>query len=319
MRNVILVTGANGQIGSALIPKLQEIYGFDNIIASDLDIQPSVHSLYECLDVMNMQRLQEVINSYNVTQIYHLAAILSAKGEQHPLSTWNINLQTFINVLEVSKKNTINKVFYPSSIAVFGSVADRNHTAQATCLNPSTVYGMSKAAGENWAQYYTLRYKLDVRSLRFPGIISYQSLPGGGTTDYAVEIYHKALLDNKYTCYLEKDTMLPMMYIDDAIRGTIELMESTKEALNYNTAYNIAAVSYSPSEVADSIKKFLPTFNIEYSPDYRQQIASNWPKAINDMEARRDWNWRHEFNLDQITKVMLTNLSHLIKKEAVVS
>ena len=317
MKEVILVTGANGQIGSVLVPKLQEIYGLNSVIASDLIGNSSFTGVFEYLDVLNIKRLQEIVRTYKVTQIYHLAAILSAKGEQNPLETWDINMITFLNVLEISRINKIDKVFYPSSIAVFGSEANREYTPQATCLNPSTVYGISKASGENWAQYYTLRYNKDVRSLRFPGIISHQTLPGGGTTDYAVDIYHKAVTDQNFSCYLSQDTMLPMMYIDDAIRGAIELMEAPKNVLKSSTAYNIAAVSYTPEEVANSIKTYYPSFQMTYAPDYRQHIASNWPKVINDNEARNDWKWEHEYDLELITQSMLKNLRLQYKQKEV--
>ena len=315
MKTTILVTGANGQIGSVLVPHLQEIFGYNNVIASDLITNPRIDSIFEKLDATNAEKLHEIVTKYKINQIYHLAAILSAKGEENPLLTWNTNMITLMNVLEIARINRIDKVFFPSSIAVFGDLAEKNNTPQSSFLNPATVYGISKASGEIWAQYYCLKYGLDIRSLRFPGIISYQSAPGGGTTDYAVDIYHKAVLNKKFSCFLKEDTILPMMYIDDALRGTIEFMETPKELIKTKTSYNLAAVSYAPKDVALSIKKYFPGFEIEYVPDNRQAIADKWPRLIDDQEAKNDWNWKHEFNLDAITKTMLTALSDKYKGE----
>ena len=278
MKTTILVTGANGQIGSVLVPHLQEIFGYNNVIASDFITNPRIDSIFEKLDATNAEKLHEIVTKYKINQIYHLAAILSAKGEENPLLTWNTNMITLMNVLEIARINRIDKVFFPSSIAVFGDLAEKNNTPQSSFLNPATVYGISKASGEIWAQYYCLKYGLDIRSLRFPGIISYQSAPGGGTTDYAVDIYHKAVLNKKFS-------------------------------------YNLAAVSYAPKDVALSIKKYFPGFEIEYVPDNRQAIADKWPRLIDDQEAKKDWNWKHEFNLDAITKTMLTALSDKYKGE----
>lgn len=308
MKESILVTGANGQIGSVLIPKLQGIYGYDNVIASDLYENLNNDGIFEIIDANDIKRLQEVVVKYNVTQIYHLAAILSAKGEENPLSTWNINMSTLMNILETGRLFQINKIFFPSSIAVFGNSAEKTNTPQSSFLDPETVYGISKAAGENWIQYYSLKYNMDIRSLRYPGIISYQSLPGGGTTDYAVDIFHKAVQGETYTCFLKEDTKLPMMYIDDALRGTLEFMEAPKASIKTKTSYNLAGVSFAPKDVVDSIRTHIPDFKIIYKPDARQLIADKWPKSINDEEARIDWNWNHNYDLKSITEIMLTQL-----------
>lgn len=308
MYSTILVIGANGQLGSVLVKALQDKYGKERVIASDLKGRDGFDGLFEIIDATDIERIQEVVSQYQVTQIYHLAAILSAKGEGNPLKTWQINMTTLFNVLEVARLNNLDKVFYPSSIAVFGQAAPQNNTPNNTCLDPATVYGMSKAAGENWGQYYFIKYGLDVRSIRYPGIIGYQSLPGGGTTDYAVEIYHKAVLSEPFTCFLKKNTTLPMIFMEDAVRATIELMETPTENIKTRTSYNIAGTSFSPSEIAFEISKILPNFKIEYKPDFRQQIADKWPKSIDDALARNEWNWKPKYNLSTITKIMIEKL-----------
>lgn len=315
MDNIILVIGANGQLGSVLTRALQDKYGSKNVIASDISEQKTTKGIFELIDATNMDRIQEVVSKYNVTQIYHLAAILSANGEANPLRTWDINMKTLLNVLEVSRKNNIDKVFYPSSIAVFGSGATQENTPNDAYLDPATVYGISKTSGENWAQYYYLKYGLDIRSIRYPGIIGYQSLPGGGTTDYAVDIFHKAVLDETYTCFLSENTTLPMMYIDDAVNATIALMEAPKEAVKIRTSYNIAGVSFSPKEVVSEIQKRIPNFNIIYAPDFREEIAKSWPKSIDDSAANADWGWTPEYNLSEITDVMIHALNDYYNKE----
>lgn len=308
MYSTILVIGANGQLGSVLVKALQDKYGKERVIASDLKSRDGFDGLFEIIDATDIERIQEVVSQYQVTQIYHLAAILSAKGEGNPLKTWQLNMTTLFNVLEVARLNNLDKVFYPSSIAVFGQAAPQNNTPNNTCLDPATVYGMSKAAGENWGQYYFIKYGLDVRSIRYPGIIGYQSLPGGGTTDYAVEIYHKAVLNEPFTCFLKKNTTLPMIFMEDAVRATIELMETPTENIKTQTSYNIAGTSFSPSEIAFEISKILPNFKIEYKPDFRQQIADKWPKSIDDALARNEWNWKSKYNLSTITKIMIEKL-----------
>lgn len=308
-----LIIGAGGQLGTVLTQKLRALYGKDNVVTSDLRpiAQPTTigeSGPFEIIDATDQDRIAEVIKKYEINEIYHLAAILSAKGEQNPLGTWDINMKTLFNVLEVSRSLGVNKVFYPSSIAVFGSEVDQQNTPQASFLNPSTVYGISKAAGENWAQYYFHKYGLDVRSLRYPGVIGYQSLPGGGTTDYAVDIYHKAVAGEHYACFLKEDATLPMIYMDDAIRATIELMQAPKENIKTRTSYNLAGMSFSPTEIADAIKKIYPDFSISYEPDFRQEIASSWPQSIDDTPARADWGWKPAFDLESMTADMIKNL-----------
>ena len=314
MDTKILVIGANGQLGSVLTRELQKKYTMENVIASDLRENEDYRGIFEVIDATDIHRIEDVVTKYKITQIYHLAAILSAKGEETPLATWDINMKTLFNVLEVSRKNTIDKVFFPSSIAVFGEGAPLENTPDDAYLNPATVYGISKAAGENWAQYYFLRYGLDVRSIRYPGVIGYQSLPGGGTTDYAVDIYHKAVLKEDFNCFLEKDAVLPMIFMDDAIRATIELMEAPKDSITVRTSYNIAGISFSPEEVVAEIRKLYPDFNVKYEPDFRQEIASRWPKSIDDASATEDWGWQSEFDLKDITEIMIQKLQGKYKK-----
>ncbi|AUP77693.1 NAD-dependent epimerase/dehydratase family protein [Flavivirga eckloniae] len=313
MGKTVLVIGANGQVGSVLTEALQDKYGKENIIASDLRKREDFDGIFEVIDATNFDRIKEVVTEYKVTQIYHLAAILSAKGEENPLRTWDINVKTLLNVLEVARICNIEKVFYPSSIAVFGNSAPRNNTPNDAYLDPTTVYGISKVDGENWAQYYHVKYGLDVRSIRYPGIIGYQSLPGGGTTDYAVDIYHKAVLNETFTCFLNEDTALPMIFIDDAIRATIEIMEAPAEHIKIRTSYNVAGISFSPKDVALEISELCPGFKIDYKPDFRQDIADNWPKSIDDSEARMDWNWKPDYNLCSITETMISKLKEQYK------
>ncbi|MFI1773276.1 NAD-dependent epimerase/dehydratase family protein [Thalassobellus citreus] len=314
MNTKILIIGANGQLGSVLTTALQDKYGLENVIASDLRKAEHNHGIFEIIDATDYDRIQHVVTQYKISQIYHLAAILSARGEENPLQTWDINTKTLLNVLEISRLNDIEKVFYPSSIAVFGDAAPKQDTPNDAYLNPSTVYGISKVDGENWAQYYFLKYGLDVRSIRYPGVIGYQSLPGGGTTDYAVDIYHKAVLKESFTCFLNDDTTLPMIYMDDVIRATIELMEAPLEHIKIRTSYNIAGVSFSPKDVALEISKIFPDFTITYKPDFRETIAKNWPKSIDDSQAQTDWGWQPNYNLEAITKDMISALTDYYKK-----
>jgi nucleoside-diphosphate-sugar epimerase len=311
----ILITGASGQLGSVLTKKLQEKYGHDNVIASDLRINLSFDGIFEVLDATDFGALSAIVLKYKITQIYHLAAILSANGEKSPLSTWDINMKSLFNVLEVSRLMNIDKVFFPSSIAVYGIDAPKIKTPQDYVLAPSTVYGISKVAGENWANYYYERYNLDIRSIRYPGVIGYQSLPGGGTTDYAVDIFHKAVKKEEFECFLNATTVLPMIYMDDTIRATIELMESPKENITVRTSYNLSGLSFSPEELAKSIQKIYPNFKIFYKPDFRQKIAESWPSSIDDSMARNDWNWKPQFDINALTNVMIEELE---KKYAIV-
>jgi nucleoside-diphosphate-sugar epimerase len=307
----ILVIGAGGQLGTELTKALAEKYGNENIIATDF--QDAVkdkftYCRFETLNVMDKAALASIVETHSVTQIYHLAAILSAAGEKNPLQAWDLNMVGLLNVLEIAKTHTIEKVFWPSSIAVFGPNTIQEQTPQQTFKDPNTVYGISKLAGEHWCEYYYNTYGVDVRSIRYPGLIGYKSLPGGGTTDYAVDIYHKAALSEKFTCFLDKDTYLPMMYMDDAINATLQLMEVSKESLSIRTSYNISGMSFSPKEIYESILAFYPNFEIEYQPDFRQQIADSWPNSIDDSVARKDWNWKPAYNLSSMTATIVKNL-----------
>ena len=305
----ILIIGANGQIGSVLTETLREHYGTDHVIASDIREKEEPTGPFELINVLDKDRLNEVVDQYGITQIYHLAAILSAKGELNPLGTWDINMNGLFNILELAREKSIDKVFYPSSIAVFGPTTPPNQTPQDTVLTPTTVYGMSKVAGEYWTNYYYLKYGLDVRSVRYPGIIGYQSMPGGGTTDYAVDIFHEALDNSAYTSFLDKNTALPMIYMEDAIRATIELMHADAARVKVRTSYNLAAMSFTPEQIAQEIQKHIPDFKMSYAPDYRQAIADSWPNSIDDQVARQDWGWKEQFGLGEMVQDMLKNLS----------
>lgn len=307
----ILVIGASGQIGVELTLALRKIYGNNNVIASDLrEENPLLAGTgpYVSMDVMNKEMLHVQVIRQGITQIYLLAAILSATGEKNPALAWHLNMQGLLNVLDIAKEEKLTKVYWPSSIAVFGPTSPRQLCPQKTVIEPITVYGISKYAGEFWCNYYFNKYGVDVRSLRYPGLISYKSAPGGGTTDYAVEIYIDALEDKKYKCFLSPDTYLPMMYMPDAIRATIELMEAPKDKIDIRTSYNVSAMSFSPSEIAEEIKKHIPDFEISYAPDYRQEIANSWPQSIDDSVARSNWGWKPEYDLALMTKDMLQNL-----------
>lgn len=310
----ILITGANGQIGAVLTASLREAYSEQAVLATDVRKPLEDTGPFEILDVLYPNRFRELITRYNVTQVYHLAAILSAKGEQHPQQAWDINMRGLFNVLELAKEQHL-RVFFPSSIAVFGPSTPRHQTPQDTVTQPTTVYGISKGAGENWCQYYHLRYGVDVRSVRYPGIIGYQSLPGGGTTDYAVEIFHAAVKGNPFTCFLKDDARLPMLYMDDAIRGTLEVMDAAQDQIQIRTSYNLAGISFTPAEVAAEIQQYYPDFQITYEPDFRQHIAESWPATIDDSQARADWGWVPHFDLKAMTRDMLERLAaHYVEK-----
>ncbi|MDA3616738.1 NAD-dependent epimerase/dehydratase family protein [Polluticaenibacter yanchengensis] len=311
VKEKILVIGASGQIGVELTMALREIYGNNNVIASDLREQnPLLEGTgpYVSLDVMNKEMLHVQIIRQNITQVYLLAAILSATGEKNPNLAWNLNMQALLNVLDIAREEKLHKVYWPSSIAVFGPTSPKKDCPQQTIIEPTTVYGISKYAGEFWCNYYFQKFGVDVRSLRYPGIISYKSAPGGGTTDYAVEIYHDALKEKSYECFLKEDTYLPMMYMPDAIRATLELMEADAAKISVRQSYNLSGMSFSPKEIATSIKKRIPEFEISYKPDYRQSIADSWPASIDDSVARKDWGWKEAFDLDKMTEDMLLNL-----------
>ena len=309
MDTKILVIGACGQIGSELTMKLREIYGNENVIASDIvtgkaDLMWS--GTFEILDATDKNEIKDTIEQYNVKEVYLMAAMLSGTAEKYPDKAWNLNMNSLFHVLDLARDGIIEKIFWPSSIAVFGPTTPRKNTPQHTITEPTTVYGISKFSGESWCNYYHQKYNIDVRSIRYPGLISYKTLPGGGTTDYAVEIFHRALSEGKYTCFLKEDTRLPMMYMNDAIKATIDLMKAEK--LNNFTSYNISAIDFTPKELTEKIKNHLPDFKIEYQPDFRQVIADSWPYSIDDSQARKDWNWQPDFNLDLITKTMIDNL-----------
>jgi nucleoside-diphosphate-sugar epimerase len=307
----ILVIGASGQIGVELTMALRRIYGNANVIASDLrEPNPLLIGTgpYVSLDVMNKEMLHVQVIRQNITQIYLLAAILSATGEKNPNLAWNLNMQGLLNVLDIAREEKLNKVYWPSSIAVFGPTSPKDACPQQTVIEPVTVYGISKYAGEFWCNYYHQRYGLDVRSLRYPGLISYKSEPGGGTTDYAVEIFHDALETGAYTSFLKPDTYLPMMYMPDAIRATIELMEAPADQIRVRTSYNISAMSFSPAEIAVEVGSHVEGFRMSYAPDYRQSIADSWPRSIDDSVARADWGWKHEYDLPAMTADMISNL-----------
>lgn len=311
LKEKILVIGASGQIGVELTLGLRKIYGNANVVASDLREENDLlkgTGPYVSIDVMNKEMLHVQIIRQNITQIYLLAAILSATGEKNPNLAWNLNMQGLLNVLDIAREEQINKIYWPSSIAVFGPTSPRINCPQQTIIEPTTVYGISKYAGEFWCKYYHQRYNVDVRSLRYPGLISYKSAPGGGTTDYAVEIFHEALEEKSYTSFLKEGTFLPMMYMPDAIRATIELMEAPAEKISIRTSYNLSAMSFSPKEIAAEIKKHIPEFTMKYEPDYRQAIADSWPQSIDDSVARSDWGWKHEFDLEKMAVDMFQNL-----------
>ena len=311
VKEKILVIGASGQIGVELTLALRKIYGNANVIASDLREQNSLlegTGPYVSLDVMNKEMLHVQVIRQGITQIYHLAAILSATGEKNPGLAWHLNMQGLLNVLDIAREEKIHKVYWPSSIAVFGPTSPKKNCPQQTIIEPTTVYGISKYAGEFWCNYFHQRFGVDVRSLRYPGLISYKSPPGGGTTDYAIEIFYEALEEKKYECFLSEDTYLPMMYMPDAIRATIELMEAPAEKISIRTSYNISGMSFSPKEIGAEVKKHIPDFKISYKPDYRQAIANSWPQSIDDSVARKDWDWKEEYDLSAMTKDMFDNL-----------
>lgn len=316
MNNKILIIGASGQIGTELTLKLRNLYGNSSVIASDIrngNYEVMESGPFEILDATNKADVLEIIQKHQITDVYLMVAMLSAIAEKNPNKAWELNMNTLFNVLEIAKDNHIKKVFWPSSIAVFGPSSPKIDTPQETVMNPTTVYGISKLAGENWCSYYFNKYGVDVRSLRYPGIISYKTNPGGGTTDYAVEIFYGAIHNQSYVSFLNKESTLPMMYMEDAINATIQLMEH--EEFDQYTAYNLAAISFSPEEIAASIRKFIPDFKLKYKRDTRQKIADSWPQIIDDSQARKDWGWQHKFDLDSLVKTMLEGLHFNFRKE----
>jgi nucleoside-diphosphate-sugar epimerase len=308
-----MVIGANGQIGTDLVSGLAQKFGAENVIATDIREGNHGEVLFESLDILDNERLGLLIKKHNVGTVYLLAALLSATAEQKPMAAWKLNMDGLFNVLELAKAGTIEKIFWPSSIAVFGPTTPRDNTPQTTVMEPTTVYGISKLAGERWCEYYFNKYGIDVRSIRYPGLISYKAEPGGGTTDYAVDIYYKAIQQGSYECYLEDDTYLPMMYMEDAIKATIDLMQADEEKIKIRSSYNLAGISFSPVEISEEIKKHIPDFSISYAPDFRQEIANSWPKSINDSEAIKDWGWENSYDLKSMTKAMLAGLEEKLK------
>lgn len=307
----ILITGALGQLGSELAPELQKIYGVNNVILSDVHPYKDKQSdaPFEILNVLSRESVGAVVRKYRITQIYHLAALLSARSEKEPVRAWNINMDGLLNVLEISRLMHVKKIYWPSSIGVFGPDTPRVDTPQKTVMNPTTVYGISKLAGEQWCAYYGKLHGLDTRSLRYPGLIGYKTMPGGGTTDYAVDIFFKALEGNgHYECFLKQDTRLPMMYMPDAVRGTLELMESEKKQLRIRESYNFAGISFTPGEIASAIQQYIPKLHVSYKPDFRQTIADSWPQSIDDQTARADWGWAPQYNLHQMTADIIEHL-----------
>jgi nucleoside-diphosphate-sugar epimerase len=307
----VLIIGAGGQIGSELTCKLRVIHGSDNVIASDIsfsNLEVVNSGLFELLDAKDFNAVKNCIEKHKIDTVYLMAAMLSATGEKHPMMAWDLNMNSLFHVLNLAKEGVIKKVFWPSSIAVFGPTTPASETPQHTIMEPTTVYGITKQVGERWCEYYHKQYGVDVRSIRYPGIISWKTLPGGGTTDYAVEIYHKAITDKSYECFLSENTELPMMFMDDAIKATITIMQAPSEDIKIRSSYNLAAISFTPKQIANSIKNLIPDFEINYKPDFRQKIADSWPKSIDDTSARSDWNWKHNYNLEQMTKEMIFQL-----------
>jgi len=311
MSQTILVLGASGQIGSELIEKLRTVYGSAHVVASDIrNGSPSLMNSgpFEIIDAKDKEAIFAIVKKYNVTQIYLLAAMLSATGEKFPQKAWDLNMTSLLAVLDLAKDKHINQVFWPSSIAVFGATSPKIHTPQKTIMEPSTVYGISKISGEFWCNYYHEKYGVDVRSLRYPGIISWKTKPGGGTTDYAVDIFFKALEQGSFECFLSEDTCLPMMYMEDAVNATVQIMQVNANQINIRTSYNLSAMNFTPKELASAIHQHLPNFTISYKPDYRQAIADSWPDSIDDTKAREDWGWSPNYTLSKMTKDILENL-----------
>lgn len=305
----ILVIGSSGQIGTELVQGLRSQYGVDNVIASDVKkTEQAQEGPFEVIDVMNAELLHTIVKKHKISEIYLLAALLSATAEKMPKFAWDLNMQGLFNVLELAKEKIIEKIYWPSSIAVFGPTTPKENTPQYTVMEPSTVYGISKQAGERWCEYYFKKHGVDVRSLRYPGLIGWKSAPGGGTTDYAVHIFHEALKSETYTCFLSENTVLPMMYMPDAIKATIGIMQADADKVKIRSSYNLAGFSFSPKEIALEIKKHIPNFKIDYQPDDRQAIADSWPKSINASEATADWGWAPEYDLKSMVNDMLINL-----------
>ncbi|WP_372920474.1 NAD-dependent epimerase/dehydratase family protein [Salegentibacter sp.] len=312
MTGKILIIGASGQIGTELTLKLRELHGNDSVIASDIregNEELMSSGPFEIADATDLSVIENIIEKHQVEEVYLMAAMLSATAEKHPMKAWNLNMDSLFHILNLAKEKKIKKVFWPSSIAVFGPTTPKENTPQTTIMEPTTVYGISKQTGERWCEYFHAKFGVDVRSLRYPGIISYKTLPGGGTTDYAIEIFHEALKSKTYTSFLAESTGLPMMYMDDAIKATIDLMDAPSENVKIRSSYNLSAISFTPKELAEEIKKHIPDFSIDYAPDFRQEIADSWPSDIDDSRARKDWNWKHQYDLSALTEKMLAGVS----------
>lgn len=307
----ILITGALGQIGTELTNRLIEIHGEENVIASGLDRWDKSITrakYYERMDVTNTQLVRQVIKEYEITTVYHLASLLSGTSEKQPLFAWKLNVEPLINFCEMAREGIIQKLFWPSSIAVFGKGIPKENVGQDVVLNPTTVYGISKLAGEKWCEYYAEKHGVDVRSIRYPGLISWKTPAGGGTTDYAVEIFYEAIEEGRYTSFISENTAMPMLYMDDAINATLKLMEAPKENLSVRTSYNLGGMSFTPKQLAEEIKKELPNFEVDYQPDFRQAIADSWPASIDDSVAKKDWGLSYDFGISEMTKDMIKNL-----------
>ncbi len=319
MAGRILIIGACGQIGTELTLKLRDIHGNDQVVASD--IREGAEELmqsgpFEILNATDEAHIKEIVEKYEVKEVYLMAAMLSATAEKAPMKAWDLNMDSLFHILNLAKDGKIDKIFWPSSIAVFGPSTPKDQTPQTTVMEPTTVYGISKQTGERWCEYYFRKFGVDVRSIRYPGIISYKTLPGGGTTDYAIEIFHDAIKNSKYTSFLAKDAALPMMYMDDAIKATVDIMEAPAEKVKVRSSYNLAAISFTPEILADEIKKHINDFEITYEPDFRQNIAESWPSSIDDSSAREDWGWTHDFDLDKMTTTMLEGVGKTLKEKA---
>jgi nucleoside-diphosphate-sugar epimerase len=310
----VLILGGLGQVGTELATGLKDIYSNDHVVISD--IKPAkdagVDGPYEVIDVMDKPALLNVVKKHKITQVYHLAALLSATAEKNPMFGWQLNMESLLHVLNIAKDNNLEKVYWPSSIAVFGPGTPRRNTPQDTVMDPNTVYGISKLAGERWCEYYFQKYNVDVRSIRYPGLISYKTEPGGGTTDYAIHIFYEALRNGSYECFLSEDTMLPMLYMPDAVKATLNIMEAPREQVKVRSSYNLAGFSFTPAELAEKIKNHIPGFSISYKRDFRQAIADSWPGSIDDAKARQDWGWKPDFGLDEMVEDMLLNIRQKI-------
>ncbi|MEO8233958.1 MAG: L-threonine 3-dehydrogenase [Flavobacterium sp.] len=318
MDTKILIIGACGQIGTELTNKLRTIYGKDNVIASDirkLNTDIVNEGIFEVVNALDYNQIEHLLEKYQITDVYLMAALLSATAEKNPAFAWDLNMNSLFHVLNLAKAGKIKKIFWPSSIAVFGPTTPRENTPQYTIMEPSTVYGISKQTGERWCEYYNKQYGVDVRSIRYPGLISWSTPPGGGTTDYAVDIYHKAITDGKFTSFLSENTGLPMMYMDDAIKATVSIMQVPSENVKIRSSYNLSGMSFTPAEIAEEIKKHFPDFTIDYEPDFRQKIADSWPASIDDSEARKDWGWKNDFDMENMTVEMITQLKENIYKK----